>query len=52
MTNLVSCNKIPVTKAENIKGNNLIWKVVFEGPEATPYEYRLFTIKFIYFSRK
>lgn len=48
MKNLVSSNKIPVTKAEKINGNNLIWKVVFEGPEATPYEYGIFTIKFIF----
>ena len=48
MKYIVSSEKIPVTKAERINGNNLIWKVVFEGPEATPYEYGTFTIKFIF----
>lgn len=48
MKYLAISENIPVKKVEKIKGNNLIWKVVFDGPIATAYEYGIFTIKFIF----
>lgn len=48
MNSLTKSENIPVNKVERINGNDLIWKVVFDGPIATAYEYGIFTLKFIF----
>ena len=45
---LTTSENVPVTKVERIDGNNLIWKVIFEGPEASPYEDGIFTLKLVF----
>ena len=46
MYSLTSSKYVPVTKVERINSDNLEWKVVFDGPEASAYEDGIFTIKF------
>ena len=46
MYSLTSSKYVPVTKVERINSDNLEWKVVFDGPEASAYEDWIFTIKF------
>ncbi len=48
MNNLKNSELVPVTKVERIDNNDLIWKVVFEGPDESPYEDGIFTLKFIF----
>lgn len=48
MNYLKVSENVPVKKAERIDNNDLIWKVVFDGPEASPYEGGIFTLKFIF----
>ena len=48
MNYLTSSENVPVNKVERIGDNNLIWKVVFDGPEATAYEDGIFTLKFVF----
>ena len=39
---------VPINKVDRIGHNNLIWKIVFNGPEATTYEDGIFILKFIF----
>ena len=48
MNDLRCSERVPVTKVERIDDEELIWKVVFEGPEESPYEDGIFTLKFIF----
>lgn len=48
MNDLKTSELVPVTKAERIDNNDLLWKVVFEGPDESPYEDGIFTLKFIF----
>ena len=48
MNYLTRSENVPVNKVDRIGGNNLIWKVVFDGPEATAYEDGIFTLKFVF----
>ena len=48
MSDLIWSDNVPVNKVERIDNNDLIWKVVFEGPEESPYEDGIFTLKFIF----
>lgn len=48
MKYLTSSENVPVTKVERIDNNDYIWKVVFDGPEESPYEDGIFTLKFIF----
>jgi ubiquitin-protein ligase len=46
MNKLKNSKYISIRKTERINNNDLEWKVVFDGPEETPYEDGIFTIKF------
>ncbi len=48
MNYLTKSENVPVNKVDKIGNNNLIWKVVFDGPEATAYEDGIFTLKFVF----
>ena len=48
MNDLKTSQLVPVTKAERIDNNDLLWKVIFEGPDESPYEDGIFTLKFIF----
>jgi len=48
MNDLKTSEHVAVTKAERIENNDLLWKVVFEGPDESPYEDGIFTLKFIF----
>ena len=48
MNKLKNSKFISVRKTERIGNNDLIWKVVFDGPEETAYEDGIFTLKFIF----
>lgn len=48
MDDLKKSELVPVTKTERIDNNNLLWKVIFEGPHESPYEDGIFTLKFIF----
>ena len=48
MQNLRYSERLPVNKVERIDDKDLIWKVVFEGPEESPYEDGIFTLNFIF----
>lgn len=49
MKYLEKSENVPVNKVECIDENKkLIWKVIFEGPEESPYEDGIFTLKFIF----
>ena len=48
MNDLKTSELVAVTKAERIDNNDLLWKVVFEGPDESPYEDGIFTLKFIF----
>jgi ubiquitin-protein ligase len=45
MEQLKSSKLITIKKAERIDNNDLEWKIVFDGPEETPYEDGIFTLK-------
>lgn len=45
MEKIKTSKYIKIKKAERIDSNDLIWKIVFEGPEETPYEDGIFTLK-------
>ena len=46
MLKLKNSKYFTVRKTERIDNNDLVWKVVFDGPEETAYEDGIFTIKF------
>lgn len=48
MEQLKSSKLITIKKAERIGNNDLEWKIVFDGPEETPYEDGIFTLKLIF----
>ncbi len=48
MNKLKNSQDISVKKTERIDNNDLIWKVVFEGPKETAYEDGIFTLKFVF----
>jgi ubiquitin-protein ligase len=48
MEQLKSSKLITIKKAERIDQSNLQWKIVFDGPEETPYEDGIFTLKLIF----
>lgn len=48
MDNLKNSKYISIRKTEKIENNELIWKVVFDGPEETAYEDGIFTLKFVF----
>lgn len=48
MDNLKNSKYISIRKTEKIDNNDLIWKVVFDGPEETAYEDGIFTLKFVF----
>ena len=48
MNDLTRSENMPINKVDRIGDNNLIWKFVFNGPEATAYEDGIFTLKFIF----
>jgi ubiquitin-protein ligase len=48
MDQLKSSKLITIKKAERIGSNDLAWKIVFDGPEETPYEDGIFTLKLIF----
>ena len=48
MNFLLTSQNVPVTKVQRINNDDLIWKVVFEGPEECAYEGGIFTVKFIF----
>lgn len=45
MEQLKSSRLITIKKVERIANNDLEWKIVFDGPEETPYEDGIFTLK-------
>ena len=48
MEYLTKSENVPVNKVERIDNNDLLWKVIFDGPEESPYEDGIFTLKFIF----
>ena len=48
MERLKSSKLITIKKAERIGSSDLQWKIVFDGPEETPYEDGIFTLKLIF----
>ena len=48
MNDLLNSELVPVNKVERINNNDLIWKVIFEGPDESPYEDGIFILKFIF----
>ena len=48
MDKLKNSNYASIRKTERINNNDLEWKVVFDGPEETAYEYGIFSLKFIF----
>lgn len=48
MNDLLNSELVPVNKVERIYNDNLIWKVIFEGPDESPYEDGIFILKFIF----
>jgi len=46
MNKLKNIKFISIRKTERIGNNDLIWKLVFDGPEETAYEDGIFTLKF------
>jgi ubiquitin-protein ligase len=48
MNDLLKSELVPVNKVQKINNNNLIWKVIFDGPDESPYEDGIFILKFIF----
>ena len=48
MNDLLKSKIISVNKVERINNDELIWKVIFEGPDHSPYEDGIFALKFIF----
>lgn len=48
MAKLKNSKYVSIRKTERIDNNDLVWKVVFDGPEETAYEDGIFTIKFVF----
>lgn len=48
MKDLLKCKFIHFYKVERINNNELIWKVIFDGPNNSPYEDGIFVLKFIF----
>ena len=48
MNDLLNSQLVPVTKVQKINNEDLIWKVIFDGPDESPYEDGVFILKFIF----
>ena len=48
MNNLKNSKLIAVNKVEKIDNNPITWKIIFDGPDNSPYEDGIFALKFIF----